>query len=203
MKALASDFSAIWQNDSLPNRERKRIVRLLIEDVTILKGKQLTCHIRFKGGTCRTLNLPLPQSAWEQRRTPPEVVRAIDELLDNHPEYKVANILTGRGMKSGTGQIFTPEHVARIRSAYRLPNRRTRLRQQGKLSACELSDRLRVSCDKIRRCREFGLLTAHEFKEGNYLYDDPGPGIVDRIPQLKRNAHLTAVHTTQEVQYAT
>lgn len=203
LKALASDFSAIWQNDSLPNRERKRIVRLLIEDVTILKGKQLTCHIRFKGGTCRTLNLPLPQSAWEQRRTPSEVVRAIDELLDNHPEYKVANILTGRGMKSGTGQIFTPEHVARIRSAYRLPNRRTRLRQQGKLSARELSDRLRVSCDKIRRCREFGLLTAHEFKEGNYLYDDPGPGIVDRIPQLKRNAHLTAVHTTQEVQYAT
>jgi hypothetical protein len=48
-------------------------------------------------------------------------------------------------MKSGTGQIVPPERVARIRIAYRLPNRRMRLRQQGKLSAQELSDRLRVS----------------------------------------------------------
>ena len=203
LKALTRDFSAIWQDDSLPNRDRKRIVRLLIEDVTILKGTKLTCHIRFKGGTCRTLNLPLPRSAWEQRQTPPEVIKAIDKLLDDYPEYKVPNILTGRGMKSGTGQTFTPKHVARIRIAYRLPNRRTRLRQQGKLSARELADKLGVSCEKIRRCREFGLLTAHEYKEGSYLYDDLGPGIVDRIPQLKKNVHLIAVHTTQEVQYAT
>ena len=203
LKALANDFSAIWQDDSLPNRDRKRIVRQLIEDVTILKDTKLTCHIRFKGGTCTTLNLPLPRSAWEQRRTPPEAVKAIDELLDDHPEYKVPHILTERGMKSGTGQTFSLKHVTRIRIAYRLPNRRTRLRHLGKVSARELSDRLGVSCRKIRRCRELGLLTAHEFKEGNYLYDDPGPGVVDRIPELKKNVHLTALHTTQEVQYAT
>jgi len=203
LKALVSDFSTIWQDDSLSNRDRKRIVRLLIEDVTILKGKQVTCHIRFKGGTCRTLNLPLPQSAWEQRRTPPEVVKAIDELLDDHPEYKVSNILTGRGMKSGSGQTFTPEGVARIRIAYRLPNRWKRLRKRGKFLARELSERLGITCGKVRRCRELGLFTSYEYKKGKYLYDDPGPGIVDRIPQLKRNVHLTAVHTTQEVQYAT
>jgi len=203
LKALVSDFSAIWQNDSLPNRERKRIVRLLIEDVTILKGKQLTCHIRFKGGTCRTLNLPLPQPACEQRRTPPEVVKAIDELLDDHPEFKIADILTRLGMKSGTGQTFTAEHVTRIRIAYRLPNRRTRLRRQGKLLARELSERLGITCGKIRRCRERGLLTAYEYKKGKYLYDDPGLGLADHIPQLKMNAHFTASHTTKEVQYAT
>lgn len=203
LQALTNGFAAIWQDDSLSNRDRKRIVRLLIEDVTLLKDTKLTYHIRFKGGTCRTLNLPLPQTAAAQRRTPAEVVRAIDELLDDHPEYKVAGILTERGMKSGTGQTLTLQHVTRIRIAYRLPNRRTRLRQRGKLSALELSDLLGVSCQKIRRCREFGLLTAHEYKEGNYLYDDPGPAVVDRIPQLKKNGQLIALHTTQEVQYAT
>jgi hypothetical protein len=203
LKALVSDFSAIWNNDSLPNRERKRIVRLLIEDVTILKGKQLTCHIRFKGGTCRTLNLPLPQPACELRRTPPEVVKAIDELLDDYPEFKVADILTDRGMKSGTGQSFTMKHVSRIRIAYGLPNRWKRLRKQGKLLARELSERLGISCDKIRRCRKLGLLTVYEYRKGKYLYDDPGIGLADRIPQLKMNAHFTASHTTKEVQYAT
>jgi DNA invertase Pin-like site-specific DNA recombinase len=203
LKALVSDFSAIWRNNSLPNRERKRIVRLLIEDVTILKGKQLTCHIRFKGGTCKTLKLPLPQPACEQRRTPPEVIKAIDELLNDHPEFKIADILTGRGMKSGTGQSFTPEHVTRIRITYSLPNRWKRLRKQGKLLARELSERLEISCGKIRRCRELGLLTAYEYKKGKYLYDDPGLGLEDRIPQVKMNAHFTASHTTKEVQYAT
>lgn len=192
LKALVSDFSDIWNNDSLPNRERKRIVRLLIEDVTILKGKQLTCHIRFKGGTCRTLNLPLPQPACELRRTPQEVVKAIDELLDDYPEFKIADILTDRGMKSGTGQSFTMEHVSRIRIAYGLPNRQKRLRKQGKLLARELSERLGISCNKIRRCRELGLLTVYEYRKGKYLYDDPGIEFADRIPQLKINAHLTS-----------
>jgi DNA invertase Pin-like site-specific DNA recombinase len=203
LRTLVSDFSSIWQADSLSNRDRKRIVRLLIEDVTILKSKQLTCHIRFKGGTCKTLNLPLPQRAWEQRRTPPQVVKAIDELLDEHPEFKIADILTARGMKSGTGQPLTPEHVMRIRIAYDLPNRWTRLRKRGKLLARELSERLGITCGKIRRCRELGLLTAHEYRKGLYLYDEPGSGLVDRIPQLRKNAQLIVSHTTQEVHYAT
>jgi DNA invertase Pin-like site-specific DNA recombinase len=203
LKALVSDFSSIWHNDSLPNRERKRIVRLLIQDVTILREKQLTCHIRFKGGMCRTLHVPLPQPACEQRRTPPEVVRAIDELLNDHPEFKIADILTGRGMKSGTGQTFTHEHVTRIRMAYGLPNRWKRLRKQGKLLAREVSERLGISCGEIRRCRGLGLLTGYEYQKGKYLYDDPGLGLADDILPLKMNAHVTASHPTKEVQYAT
>ena len=93
--------------------------------------------------------------------------------------------------------------TTRIRITYRLLNRKTRLRQQGKLSALELARKLGVGCDKIHRCREFGLLRGHEYKQGGFLYDDPGPDIAERIPQLKRNAHLTAAHTTEEVQYAT
>ena len=203
LKSLPRDFSAVWEDASLANRDRKRMVRLLVEDVTLLKDTKVTCHIRFKGGTCKTLNLPLPKSAWELRKTAPEVLTAIDELLNEYPDYKLAEILTKRGMMSGTGKPFSSAIVTRIRIAYRLPNRWTRLRRQGKLSAPEIARRLGVSTEKIRRCREFGLLTAHEFKEGNYLYDDPGPDVVKQIPQLKKNAHLTAAHTTEEVQYAT
>jgi DNA invertase Pin-like site-specific DNA recombinase len=203
LKTLVSDFSAIWQNDLLPNRERKRIVRLLIEDATILREKQLICHIRFKGGMCRTLHVPLPQPACEQRRTLSEVVTAIDELLDDHPEFKIADILTGRGMKSGTGQTFTPEHVARIRLSYGLPNRWKRLRKQGKLLAREVSEKFGIRSREIRRCRDLGLLTGYEYQKGKYLYDDPGFGLANNMLPLKMNARFTASHTTKEVQYAT
>ena len=181
----------------------QRDAYLYVRQSSMRQVLENTESIRFKGGTCKTLNLPLPQLVWEQRRTPPQVVKAIDELLDDHPEFKVADILTERGMKSGTGQSFTLDHVTRIRIAYRLPNRWIRLRKQGKLLARELSDKLGITCGKIRRCRELGLLTAYEYKKGKFLYDDPGLGFVDRIPRLKMNAHFTASHTTKEVQYAT
>ncbi len=102
-----------------------------------------------------------------------------------------------------TGQSLTPEHVSRIRIAYRLPNRWTRLREKGKLLARELSERLGVSCGKIRRCHKLGLLISHEYKKGKYLYDYPDSAFVERVPQLKKNAHLIVSHTTKEVQYAT
>lgn len=203
LETLVNDFASIWQDDSLSNRDRKRIVRLLIEDVTLLKDAQLTCHIRFKGGTSKTLTLPLPQPAWKQRQTPPDVVQAIDELLNDYPTFKVADILNERGMNSGTGQSFKPANVARIRFSYGLPNRWTRLRKRGKLLVRELSEKLGTTCEKIRRCRELGLLTAYEYKKGHYLFDEPEPGIVDQIPQLRKNARLIVSHTTQEVQYAT
>ena len=88
LRTLVRDFSPVWTDASLANRDRKKMVRLLIEDVTLLKDTQVTCHIRFKGGACKTLNLPLPPSAWEQRTTPPEVVTTIDQLLNDYPERK-------------------------------------------------------------------------------------------------------------------
>ena len=82
--ALAHDFPQLWQNPKTPGRERKRLVRLLLEDVTLIKNGAITAHVRFKGGITRTLTVPLPLNAWQQRITSSEVVREIDRLLDHH-----------------------------------------------------------------------------------------------------------------------
>ena len=179
LKALVSNFSTVWEDASLTNRDRKRVVRLLIEDVTLLKDTKVTCHIRFKGGMCKTLNLPLPQPASAQRKTPPETVSAIDRLLDEYPDYKVAEILRKRRITSGTGKPFSHAMLTSIRIAYRLPNRWTRLRRQGKLSTPELAAKLGVSSEKVRRGHELGLLTGHEYRKRCYLYDDPEPDVVE------------------------
>jgi hypothetical protein len=36
--ALATDFPKVWNDPNTPQRERKRMVRLLLEDVTLIKG---------------------------------------------------------------------------------------------------------------------------------------------------------------------
>ena len=62
--ALATDFPRLWRDPKTPNRERKRMIRLLIEDVTLIKNDEITAHVRFKGGTTRSLTRPLPLYAW-------------------------------------------------------------------------------------------------------------------------------------------
>lgn len=41
--ALASDFPRLWQDPRTPDREKKRMVRLLLEDVTLLKRGRFSC----------------------------------------------------------------------------------------------------------------------------------------------------------------
>ena len=43
---LATDFPAIWRDPNTPPRERKRMLGLLIEDVTLIKQRELTAAVR-------------------------------------------------------------------------------------------------------------------------------------------------------------
>ena len=129
--ALASDLPALWQAPTTPDRERKRMLRLLVEDVTLAKGEQLTAHVRFRGGATTSLTLPLALSAWQLRQTSREVVAAVDTLLDHHTDAQIAVLLNERGYQSGTGNVFQPVTVYRIRREYELRSRYDRLRAAG------------------------------------------------------------------------
>ena len=49
---------ALWTDPATPARERKRIVRLLLDDVTINKTDQIHVHVRFRGGQTTTVTPP-------------------------------------------------------------------------------------------------------------------------------------------------
>src|SRR6266481_4437588 len=84
-------------------------------------------HVRFKGGVVKTLTLPLPLSAPQLRKTDEAVVQEIDRLLDHHTEREIAAIFNRRGLRSGTGKLFHRGIIVRIRRAYHLKDRFTRL----------------------------------------------------------------------------
>src|ERR1700758_223321 len=94
--ALATNFRNVWRNPALPHRERKRMVRLLIEDVTVVKRDSITLHIRFRGGATQTLTIPTPLDAWHRRRTCDSTVEEIDNLLDDHTCAEIAAILNSK-----------------------------------------------------------------------------------------------------------
>jgi len=175
LTALATDFPRLWRDPKTPDRERKRMVRLLLEDVTLVKTTEVTAHIRFKGGTERTLTLPLPTPHWQTWVTPPAVVAEIDHLLEEHTEGEIARVLNERGLQSGKRHAFTRQMVQRIRMDYRLTSRYHRLRARGLLTPRELARKLRVCVLTIGTWRGHGLLRAHAHSDKDeYLYEPPG-----------------------------
>jgi hypothetical protein len=93
-------------------RERKRLIRLLITDVTLTRGDYaITAAVRPPGGQHHTLNLPIPLNAWQQRKTPQPVIEQIDQLLGGHTYSQVAGILNQRGLTSGESKPWNAGRV--------------------------------------------------------------------------------------------
>ncbi len=113
--------------------------------------------------------------AQEEHRTPEEVVREIDRLLDEHTCGEIAAILNERGLRSGTGKPFHAKRVSRIQDAYNLPSRRDRLRRKGLLTNTELCARLGISQPQLGHLTRRGALPVRRHKlDGNhYLYEPP------------------------------
>jgi hypothetical protein len=104
--ALAQDFPRLWRDPATEDRDRKRMIRLLVEDVTMLRGEQITLHLRFRGGSQRTVTSRNPLRSWERWMTDAEVVSRIDELLNTNTFEEIAAILNNAGFRSGKGQRF-------------------------------------------------------------------------------------------------
>jgi hypothetical protein len=173
--ALAHDLPRLWQDSNTPDRERKRIVRLLLEDVTLIKQGEITIHVRFKGGATQTITLPPPLRAWEMRKTPSDTVAEIDRLLDHYTEGQIAGILNERALRSGEGKPFSSRLVARIRRSYGLKLRYDRLRESGTYTVEELTAILGVCTQTIKKWGQHGLLRRHAYTDKNqYLYEHPG-----------------------------
>jgi hypothetical protein len=122
-----------------PDKDRKRMAQLLIEDVTLIKRHEITAHVRFKGGATRTLTLPLPLSAWQRRRLPANLIAEIDHLLDQHPPHEIAPILNAQGLHSIDGRPFNGDRVYGIACRHGLRSRDERMRATGLLTITEMA----------------------------------------------------------------
>jgi DNA invertase Pin-like site-specific DNA recombinase len=182
---LARDFPKLWKNPKTPAREKKRMIRFLIEDVTMSKQKEITVHVRFKGGAKKTLKIPLPPKGWQHALTDPEIVELVDDLLNDHNYAEIATILNERGYKSGTGLQFDRKVVTGITHSYNLKTRYARLRKTGKLTTDEVANLLGVSIQTVWRWGKKGVIKTYPYNDRNgCLYEHPGVN----SPLMKKRA---------------
>jgi DNA invertase Pin-like site-specific DNA recombinase len=156
--SLAHDFPRIWNDAQIEHRERKRMLRLLIEDATLHKTDKITLHVRLRGGATRTLVLERPVPIAQIRKATPDLVAEVDRLLNEHCDREVADILNQQGRRTWRHRLFTLKNVAWIRGAYHLKSRFGRLRARGLLTAREMSEKLEISETTVYEWARAGLL---------------------------------------------
>jgi DNA invertase Pin-like site-specific DNA recombinase len=155
---LAENFPCIWNDARIDMRERKRILRLLIEDVTLIKAETITAHIRLSGGATRTLHLERAPPIAQIRKCKPELVAEVDCLLDHHCDREVADILNERGRRTWEGKRFDIKKIAFIRDAYKLASRHQRLRDRGMHTTREVAERFHVGETTVHQWGREGLI---------------------------------------------
>lgn len=203
---LATDFPRIWENPNTSDRDRKRMVRLLIEDVTLTRKKDIIIQIRFKGGTVATLTQPIPPPSYKTWQTPSDVIAQIDRLIDEHTDKQVASILNEQGLQSGKGKPFSSSIIWRIRTTHGIKSRFDRLRERGMLTMDELAARIGVCATTIRSWLKHGLLRGHAHNDhGEYLFEPPADSGPFKWPgrKLSKRQELSGsmyIHT-KKVQY--
>jgi DNA invertase Pin-like site-specific DNA recombinase len=174
--ALAVDFPRLWRDPKTAPRERKRLIRFLIEDVTVTRVDTITAHVRFRGGSTRTLTLPIPRRVWELTKTSAAVMAEVDTLLESHTPGRIATILNENGHRSGNGRLFTRQMIVDlVKDHDALKSRYDRLRGKGFLTQEEMAERLGVTPPTVRRWAGHGLLRAHSYTDRHQcLYELPG-----------------------------
>lgn len=178
--SLASDFPRLWNDPAVPQRERKRMIRLLVEDVTLLRGEEIVAHVRFRGGATESLHLPLPKSAPELRKADPAVVAEVDRLLDEHTDAEVAELLNESGWCPSVAERFSATIVHHLRRTYELEDHYTRLRRRGLLTLEEICELLGAHPATVKGW----ALTGHL---ASVVYNDKGQRLFEMPPTLQQS----------------
>jgi hypothetical protein len=208
--ALAKDFPRLWNDPRVPHRERKRMVRLLLEDVTLIKGPEITAQVRFKGGTTQSLTVPSPPPIAGLHKNPANLVVEVDRLLDDYTHNQIVTILSHKGLRTVNGRPPTRWSIRNIQIAYGLSSRYDRLRKRGMLTMEEVGERLHVAPATIKNWNQAGLLMSHPYNDKNQcLFEPPGEdapvknkhkGFIASLAKARLTRKTTPEHH-HEVQY--
>jgi DNA invertase Pin-like site-specific DNA recombinase len=166
--ALAKDLPRVWHAPTTQAKDRKRMLRLLIKDITVEKPfhpKQLLAHIRWQGGACSDICVQLPPNIADRVRYPAAVVDRVRHLAQSLPDGEVADRLNQEGQVSALGKPFTGSMIQWIRYRYQIP--KASLARPEELTVQQVAERLRVSPNVVYYWIDRGVIQARRLNAGS------------------------------------
>ncbi len=188
--ALARDLPRLWDAPTTSPRDRKRILRVLLADVTVLSlpgSRELRLGIRWRSGRSESITAQRPLTSPDRRRCPPEMIARVAEMAHTLTNGQIIEACNAQGMLSPTGKPFTRGSVGWIRYRHRIPGPQA----EGQLSVAQVATRLGISTHVIYYWIERGVLPASKPAPGWPWRITLSPGTEQQLRErIRRSGHL-------------
>ena len=166
---LGQELHAVWNEDSTTNRDRKRLLRCLIEEVQLSTGEDhYAVRIVWKGGATTERELVRGPAGWA-RRTPEDTVELVRQLAAQFDDAQIARILNKQGRRSGRGIPFTQAAITSLRGKNKIPKYEkivTTDPRQGPFNAEQAARELGVTMSTVHRWLRDGVLAGEQLTPG-------------------------------------
>ena len=172
IEELAGDFAQVWEAPATEHVDRKRLLRLLVEDATLVReGYEARVELRLRGGKALALDpVPLNRPRNLQHPVCPATVAALDAALDTHSDTEAAELLNQAGHRRWNGAGYTVRDVYRLRQRVgmkgHLERRQAELRAQDYVTAGELARQLGLCASSVRSLGRQGRILREPINTG-------------------------------------
>jgi excisionase family DNA binding protein len=187
---LAQDLPRLWHKTATAWKDKKRILQLLISDITIKKSEQRIAllQVRWQGGICEEIPVELPHSIADRWRHDDALIELVRELAKTLHDAQIAARLNDEGLKTNKGNRFTIKSIKWIRRKHSIPP--VDDRKAGELTVKEAAERLGVGPGVIYYWIDQGLIHGRRHNAGSpYLLaftPELEQELAKRIAQSKR-----------------
>ena len=124
IERLGSDIRQVWDATTTTDRDRKELLRTLLEEVVLnLKRAEGRAHLtlRWRGGAITLLDIPAPRFKPMGPRTDEDTISLLRRLATLYPDEVIAGILNRQERKTATGERFTANQVGSLRRYRDIP----------------------------------------------------------------------------------
>src|SRR5467141_292393 len=122
--SLGSDLHKVWTAPTTTDRDRKELLRTLLEEVIVTVDRpERRAHLtlRWQGGTLTEVDLSLPRSQPHGLHTDEDTISLLRRLAVHYPNEVIAGILNRQGRKTANGERFTANQVGALRRYRNIP----------------------------------------------------------------------------------
>jgi len=168
LRRLAGELERVWNAPSTTDRDRKQLLRALLDDVVLTVDRErdtASVELIWQGGARTELPVRVKHSTVKRSGTRPGLIDLVRKLAVHSSDREIATVLSKQGLSSPTGLPFTQRRVRGIRERANIPPAPRTPPPGTGVSINEAARQLGVSTPTIRRWLAEGLLPAEQTTE--------------------------------------
>jgi excisionase family DNA binding protein len=169
LAAAVGELPRLWSAPSTAERDRKRLLRTLLGDVTLRPGdsvRELRVGLRWNSGAAQELVVQRMSPVTQWRRAAPAAVALARQVGPSLINPELAAALNNAEHTTGTGKPFDTTSACNLRYAYKIGS--PDLLVAGELTVRGVAERLEISMSTVHAWLADGTLPARRSPTGRW-----------------------------------